>query len=159
MEFGALQCTPGMPNCDGCPLSFGCFARSTGKQKSLPVKAKKNSKKLRYFQYLVYYYNNQLLMKKREGNDIWKGMYQFPLVENAETTVHEPAEIYNISPTVKHILSHQIIEASFVRIELPNQEKLNHFAQITGSEIVSIEESELLPKPVLINNYLKENFF
>lgn len=159
MEFGALQCTPGLPDCSNCPLSIGCFARIHGAQKSLPVKAKNKTKKQRYFQYLVYTFDNKLLMNKRQGKDIWQGMYQFPVIESEINLVHEPQEEYTISPSVKHILSHQIIEANFIRIDLPDQKTLNQYALSTNSEIVTIEESEQLPKPVLINNYLKEHFF
>jgi A/G-specific adenine glycosylase len=159
MEFGALQCTPGMPDCQNCPLNMSCYARANHIQRILPVKTKNKSKKQRYFQFLVYTYKEYLLMKKQEDNDIWKGMYQFPLLEGVENTLQEPREGYNVSPKVKHILSHQIIEAVFLRFNLPDRETLKQYAMSTNSKIVSIDECEQLPKSVLINNYLKENIF
>ncbi len=70
-------------------------------------------------------------MKKREGKDIWHGLYDFHLVERnrpvkIEKLLEEIAQfkrsIYDrskleISHRYKHILTHQIILAKFVFIK------------------------------------------
>jgi A/G-specific adenine glycosylase len=43
MELGATVCTPGVPACDGCPLSNKCVARREGRQGELPVPKAKRS--------------------------------------------------------------------------------------------------------------------
>lgn len=159
MEFGALQCTPGKPDCSVCPCSHFCFARINRTQTELPVKLKKNSKRQRKFQYLVFSYKDKILMNKRKGNDIWKGLYEFPTEEKTGFLAEDPSEKYQKSKTYKHILSHQVIEASFYTIVVSEENQLKLLAAKTNSEVVTVKDSEDLPKPVLINNYLKEHIF
>jgi len=153
MEFGALQCTPAKPDCINCPCAHFCYARIHKKQDSLPVKIKNTTKRLRLFNYSVITFGNKILMSKREGKDIWTGLYQFPLKEAPVPTEGSSVGQY------RHILSHQIIEACFERQEADSEAQLQDIASQTGSTIYTIEEVENLPKPVLINNYLKEYFF
>lgn len=159
MEFGALQCTPGKPDCSVCPCSHFCFARINKSQTDLPVKIKKTSKKERKFQYLVFSYEDKILMNKRKGNDIWKGLYEFPMEETTGYLASESPENYQRSKTYKHVLSHQVIEANFIRINISGENQLKLLAGKTNSEVVTVKDSESLPKPVLINNYLKEYIF
>lgn len=154
MEFGALQCTPAKPDCNGCPCAHFCYARLHKRQSELPVKIKNNKKRLRLFTYQVIAHKDTLLMQKRMGKDIWAGLYQFPLQE----AVVAPGEV-SARGKYRHILSHQIIEATFERIEVDGETAMRNYADQTGSEIYTIAETEKLPKPVLINNYLKEYFF
>jgi A/G-specific adenine glycosylase len=43
MELGATVCTPGAPDCQGCPLARRCVARRQGRQAELPVPKVKRS--------------------------------------------------------------------------------------------------------------------
>jgi A/G-specific adenine glycosylase len=171
MEFGALQCTPQKPDCENCPVAFMCYAYATQTQGQLPVKLKKTTKKNRYLHYLVIRSGQKYLMRERSGNDIWKGLYEFPLVEGSEMneigTVLESvfgkkaartAHIRLESGTYKHILSHQNLHAKFWIIESPElsrmlTQKPENFAFYSPSEIQD------LPKPVLINKFLEESVF
>ena len=81
MEFGALHCTPQLPNCQECIFSTDCFAFQKGHQKELPVKSKKVKVTNRYFNYLVIPYNGGLFMRPRKAKDIWQGLYDFHLLE------------------------------------------------------------------------------
>lgn len=162
MELGATICTPSNPACLVCPLATGCIARERGLQKQLPLKEKKIKIKKRYFYYLVWQKDQELALKKRGSNDIWQGLFDFDLIEqneqiNEETIrnlIHEinaNSEIESISAPIKHILTHQRIEAIFVEIMVAKhpyveEEKLNFY---------SLSEIEELPKPILVNKYLK----
>jgi A/G-specific adenine glycosylase len=82
MEFGSLQCRPTNPNCMTCPLNDSCIALQKNLVETLPVKNKKIKIRKRYFNYLVINTpDNQILLNKRTQNDIWKNLYDFPLIE------------------------------------------------------------------------------
>lgn len=157
MEFGAIQCTPANPNCEICPLIEKCLAYQNNTIQSRPVKSKKIKIQKRFFYYLVYFHNNQLYLKKREENDIWKNLYDFPLIESKKAIKEENlTSSLNIKPkdlinkqTVKHILSHQHLHISFLWInQLPEKEE--------NWTLVNINEIDDFPFPIVVHNYLKE---
>jgi len=104
MEFGALHCTPQNPKCDSCIFVKSCFAYQNGMQGVLPVNAKKQSIRKRYFTYIVIEYRGRLFMKKRQHGDIWNGLYDFFLIESPrlskpEKTLKENAALNRLHPT------------------------------------------------------------
>jgi len=84
MEFGSQVCKPKKPKCNECPLQSSCFAFSKNKIQLLPVKPKKNKQKVMYFNYFYFRYQDKTFIQKRSENDIWKNLYQFPLIENTK---------------------------------------------------------------------------
>lgn len=86
MEFGAVQCIPTRPECSVCPFQSYCVALSNHSVNSLPVKTKKNKSKDRFFNYLFLSEKSEnnvfTLLQKRTGKDIWKNLYEFPLIES-----------------------------------------------------------------------------
>ena len=166
MEFGALQCIPNKPNCDSCIFSNSCVARKNHLQDIIPVKNKKIVKKTRYFNYLVIEKDDKLLMRKRPDNDIWRGLFEFFLLENPNRTDIDqmtlPDELalnpqkWNIideSPWHKHILTHQIIMCRFIRIRLGAQAIFN-LSHWNGYDLYTPSEIDSLPKPILLVKYL-----
>lgn len=172
MEFGALQCKPGKPDCSVCVLQDACIAYATGQTETLPVKEKKTKIRERHFCYLVIRDGNHTYIQKRTGNDIWKNMYQFPLLET-EQSLTEPQwlqqveealkslkikkpGISGISGEVKHQLTHRTIRARFCEIEA-------HISHIPDDWIrIPVETLEEYAVPVLISRYLdrkKHNLF
>jgi A/G-specific adenine glycosylase len=90
MDFGALQCTPKNPECGSCVMKRVCFASRKKQVARLPVKRKKQVLKKRYLHFFIIDHQQQVLIEQRTGNDIWKGLYQFPLIETeAETPFNE----------------------------------------------------------------------
>lgn len=129
MEFGAMQCTPKNPLCATCPLNNSCIALEKKLVHLLPVKAKKTKVSHRFFYYLVIEKGSKLYIKQRVDTDIWKGLYDFPLIEApAELSINNLTEakvlteifgnssyvLKSVSETYKHILSHQRIFARFL---------------------------------------------
>ena len=163
MEFGAMHCTPANPACMFCVFHYDCVANATGKQAFLPVKSKKVRVRNRFFNYFVIEKENEFLMNQRTEKDIWTGLHDFYLLESDEKLVElEEIEdtflkeilsqsiIKNISETFKHILTHQRIEAKFwhlISTDTVHLPEKYHF--------YSLEEIEKLPKPILIEKYLK----
>ncbi|MGE5424146.1 MAG: A/G-specific adenine glycosylase, partial [Syntrophothermus sp.] len=91
MEFGALHCRQKNPLCNHCPFVRECFAFRQGKISDLPLKKKKASLKDRYFHYFVIGDGEMFWLNKRTGKDIWKNLYEFPLIETASPV--SPEEI------------------------------------------------------------------
>jgi A/G-specific adenine glycosylase len=168
MEIGAMVCTPKSPACTVCPLQQFCFAFENKKTAELPVKGKKITTQSRYFYYMVIHLKTKgrgtIYLNKRIKNDIWKNMYDFPLIESdKETDINQllavelpkllnSAEfiINSVSEEVKHKLSHQTIFARFIEIEIINAGiELKNYIETADEKVHS------LPIPKLIDNYLK----
>ncbi len=85
MEFGALQCTPRLPLCHGCPFNQNCYALKENKISTIPLKGKAIKVKDRYLHYFVFTTpENRTFIKKRVEKDIWQNLYDFPLIESFE---------------------------------------------------------------------------
>ena len=137
MEFGALHCVPQSPDCANCPLQAQCRAFEQNLVSQLPRKSQKTKVTNRYFNYLFITLDENTFLQKRTGNDIWKNLYEFPLIEdekllNSDELFENEAfqrlfsdvkrvEIKNISNPIKHVLSHRNIFAQFVSIEISNE--------------------------------------
>ncbi len=167
MELGATVCSPQKPDCDICPVEEVCFARAKKRQKELPVKIKKKRNTNRYFTYLVLEQNGKLAMKKRIGKGIWEGMFEFYLIEDKAYTGTDNIQSLFLTTLLanggvivqedklpKHILSHQTIFSSFIKINLKSRRNWGTFLAENGLVLYSQSEIEALPKPVLITNYL-----
>ncbi len=90
MEFGAIQCTPKLPKCNQCIFSTECIALSKGTIDKLPIKEKKIKIKKRFLNFIfVMDANNMTIIKRRNDNDIWKGLYQFPIVETPKDNLDD----------------------------------------------------------------------
>ena len=166
MEFGALQCKPKSPNCEVCPLLKSCESFRLKKVNQIPFKTKKVKVRKRYFNYLVFKYKDEIVLKKRVEKDVWQNLYDFPLLESdmlmnlndeklntflkSQDTIGDYS--VSISEDFKHILSHQKIIARFFLIEL-NQEFKKLKNQYVNVEISNLEEHA---KPILIQNYLNK---
>jgi len=166
MEFGALQCVPSSPDCAACPLAEKCAAFSNGKVKNLPVKEKKNAVKERFFNYFFVQNSDYVYLKKREAKDIWKNLYEFPLIETNKKAeiadlIGEKAfqklfgntelQILGQSFYVKHILTHRIIHATFYTVNIMENYELS-------ADFLKIPKSDLQDYPVsrLIEMFLEE---
>ncbi len=161
MEFGAIQCQPISPDCLLCPLRDDCVARLTGQISVLPVKEKKIKIRERFFDYLVFGFDNKIALRQRTQRDIWQNLFDFQLIESTDNLIESLDDIQlNINPKTviitaptqifSHILTHQRIKAQFWQIEL---EQANDLPE--GLTFYSESEFEDLPKPVLITNYWK----
>ena len=171
MEFGAMQCTSGMPNCMFCPLSFECVANATGRVGVLPVKSKKIKVRERFFNYFVIEQNGKIIMRERVSKDVWAGMYDFYLKEFSENTealddiIPEDILLENLlknsvikreSGIYLHILTHQRIKTKFWHLEINPDFVINLPSELQWH---SLEEVDDLPKSTLVNNYLREFVF
>ena len=83
MDFGAVQCTPQSPDCLFCPLAESCSALSAGRVAQLPVKQHKTKTTNRYFNYIYVRAGAYTFINKRTADDIWKNLFELPLIETS----------------------------------------------------------------------------
>jgi A/G-specific adenine glycosylase len=108
---------------------------------------------------------DSLLLEKRTGNDIWKNLHQFPLIESEKELSDleilnlkipflkcEIINIKSVSPSVKHVLTHQTIYARFIQIETET-DCLNrtNFIRVNKKDIYKFAV------PKLLEQYFKKN--
>lgn len=132
MDFGALVCTPSQPRCAECPLSPMCLSLAAGTVAQRPVKQGRTQIRDRWLNYLHITCGEQTLLHRREGRDIWQGLYEFPLIETPQavdfTTLLASGDFARILGGVswhllrsvempRHQLSHQCLHATIHLIE------------------------------------------
>lgn len=132
MEFGSQLCKPVNPDCENCMFNTRCFAFKTARIHELPVKAKKTKVTDRFLNYVVLIdKSNNIYLNKRAANDIWKGLYEFLLIESdKEITTQQllkhnqlkqvagqKFDLLHTSKLYKHVLSHQHLYSKFYVIK------------------------------------------
>lgn len=167
MEFGALQCLPKNPKCDGCIFSKTCEANSRNLQGQLPVKSKKLKIKTRYFNYFVIRAKNRAYMRQRNGKDIWKGLYDFYLIETSRSQKPQQliqndnllaqSRIVSESKMFTHVLSHQKLKVKFIDVEKSFSKRTQQAAKKWGLKSFTQQQIAKLPKPILIDRFLQSN--
>lgn len=150
MDLGATICLPAAPNCEGCPLKEGCALSGSPEALEYPKKGKKIVSRDRYFVYLAVEDGEKTYLRRREAKDIWKGLYEYPMVElNAPLSsienndwlkplTEEFDDLRLIGEPVmkKHVLTHQNIHAAFYRAQ-------GHFRHKEESVYLEIDKCEL----------------
>lgn len=168
MEFGALQCVPGLPDCQSCSLQNSCFAFQHKQQRSLPVKLKKLKVKDRYFHYILVQSGDQVLMRERTAGDIWQGLHDFLLIESEhpltlgdirnqrklEEMGIQGHKILDADFVVKHVLTHQRLHCKFYLYHCEKAE-LSDIQKNAKCKSLNIKELEHVAKPILIDKFLK----
>ena len=160
MEFGALQCVPSNPDCAGCMLKAHCTAYERGLTAAYPVKRRSGKIKKRFFTYLVIDHGGQTYLQQRTANDIWRHLYEFPLMEHE--SMPEPEQLGGLTAAflgldigeftitrlpepVKHQLTHRRIIARFIHLQItpsawraPEHWKRVDFGEITDYPVPRI---------------------
>lgn len=173
MEFGALHCIPFAPDCSNCIFINDCYAYAKGMINELPVKKPKKKAKNRYFYYFVFRLSNtnleaKVYIKRRTISDIWKNLYDFPLIESENKLLLNDTEIVKIirreygieNPEIEavskeyiHKLTHQTIHAHFITVKV--------FKKLETSEkfVILADINKLIdyPVPRLIEQFLTDN--
>ena len=166
IDFGAIQCSPKSPDCGTCPFQKHCFAFQNDRIQDFPVKSKKLVKKTRFFNYLILNNRDNVSIRKRNNKDIWRNLYEFPLIESTElisiqdltklpefnNLAGEDFEILHFSKPIIQNLTHQKIISRFVEIKLRN----NVVDKNVDYKIVSRKELNKFAFSKNIDWYLKD---
>ncbi|MDF1518779.1 MAG: A/G-specific adenine glycosylase [Lutibacter sp.] len=160
MEFGALMCKPGNPDCEICPLNSSCFAVANNSIKKLPVKEKKAKIRTRYFNYLVVHSSDhKTKIVKREAG-IWRNLYEFPLIETDD--------VIDMEAITEHAIFKELFDGLSAKVKLFDNDVLVHklthqhihtkfwVVTTTASDHFSIpwKAVEKYPVSALIDNFL-----
>ncbi len=161
MEFGALQCSPKQTNCSICPLQDFCYAFQHQQVELLPSKKRKTFVKELFYYYILVEHKDYIYIQKREKNDIWKNLFQFPLIQKDQSIPISSISkeisvllqinnfsIIHISPIIKHLLSHRKIYANFIHITINENYELKDYIKIEKKDI------DNYAFPQLIRNYM-----
>ena len=167
MDFGAIQCTPQSPNCMFCPLADSCSALSKGQVMQLPVKQHRTKTFNRYFNYIYVRMGAHTLIHKRTEDDIWKNLFELPLVETEKDLSEEEflacpqfhalfAEgevrmVRILLRGVKHVLSHRVIYTNFYEVTLPDNS-----SSFSSYQRVAVEDLDRYAVPRLIHAFLEK---
>ncbi|HMW38159.1 MAG: A/G-specific adenine glycosylase [Saprospiraceae bacterium] len=153
MDLGATICIPRLPLCDQCPISEGCYARRMKITSNLPPPRKRNTIKERVLQYVVIAdeFGNTLI-RRREGKDIWCGLFEFVLEETKEeaplssqkirsiltkTGVMYPLKVLSVRE-YKHILTHQRVLVKFYHVKLKGRLKEKNYCGYQAESVKNL---------------------
>ncbi len=133
MDFGATICKPKKPLCSSCVLNTKCKAYLSNQVNDLPFKSKKIKVRKRYFIAYLIETADGVVIEKRSGQDLWKGLFQLPIQEVdafekkkhiqieegwGELFENDDFEILDVSNVFKQKLTHQEIHVVFAQIQL-----------------------------------------
>ena len=169
IEFGAIYCVPRNPVCSGCIFRTSCFAILHDIVDKIPLKKPQQPLKPRYFNYLVIQVRGRkgLYLHKRTENDIWKGLYEFPLIETSRTVTFPRlmnsaswkeyfgttiVKVLGQTTAISHLLSHQKIIAKFFSLEI-DKPSAKFGILIHTKKINELPVARILEK--FIGNHLK----
>ena len=136
MDFGAVICTPKLASCESCPLSVSCFAYQQNLVNDLPVKQKKLKIRNRYFYYLVPSTKSHTWIRRRDEKDIWKGLWEFPVIEKSEEldlkslkSVEKAfsltsGSVRSVSEKIVQKLTHQKIQSVFIEVDAYQEKQI-----------------------------------
>lgn len=126
MEYGAMHCKPKNPACTSCIFNNICEAYKYNMQSQWPIRSPKKIRKKRYLHYYVCINQGEILIQKRGKKDIYKHLYQLPLIEAErrptiksvqrilkEQGVGNIYEVEKLDVELEQVLTHQEIIARF----------------------------------------------
>ena len=116
MDLGAGVCLAGSaPKCDICPISSYCRCFELGLQSELPVRVKKQKRRIEKRTVLLLHRDETYAIRKRPDSGLLSGLYEFPnetgelssddALGKAESMGLMPLRIKKLS-AAKHIFSH-----------------------------------------------------
>jgi len=169
IDFGATHCRPKKPLCADCLLQSTCTAFHEQTVVLLPIKEKKIKKKTRYFNYLLFNAGEDIFIRKRVEKDIWKHLYDFPLIEKDKAIDHKEL----LADEAWKLFSKQNPKMRLSKVSKPFQQTLTHqkiiavFWEFHISAPYKLDEKQFLKVarkslkdyafPKIIDCYLQDN--
>ena len=155
MDYGSMVCRPKKFQCHKCLFSSNCKAFNSNTVMLYPFKEKRIKTKHRFLNYIFIITNDRkTLIKKRNGNGIWKNLYEFPLIETKkESSVNEIIKKLDFKylkfiseKKIKHKLTHQQLNISFFTFKVSNFD----------DDLTDIKALSNYPFPRPINKFISE---
>ena len=155
MDYGSMVCRPKKFQCHKCLFSSNCKAFNSNTVMLYPFKEKRIKIKHIFLNYIFIITNDRkTLIKKRNGNGIWKNLYEFPLIETKkESSVNEIIKELDFKDLkfisekkIKHKLTHQQLNISFFTFKVSNFD----------DDLTDIKALSNYPFPRPINKFISE---
>jgi len=131
MDLGATVCTPKQSKCEECPLQKKCIAYKDQLIPLLPVKEKKMKVQNRFFNFLLFQYQDEIWIERRTDTGIWQNLHQFYLIESQANidekelsanlifkNCKQQIDALQFAKQYKQRLTHQLIESKFYIVDL-----------------------------------------
>ncbi len=174
MDFGATVCKPAAPLCSECIFNRECLAFLHHQVEKFPVKKPRKASRTRHLNYFYIFFENQdgrrlFFVNQRNDDDIWKNLYELPLIETSEEL--KPEAVGKLpewkewfagshdfvmvgSPLFfRHLLTHQNIHARFFQIKI-KPEKAVTFTRFF--QMVDHQKFEKMPKSRLTLSFFQK---
>lgn len=174
MDFGATVCKPAAPLCSECIFNRECLAFLRQQVHKFPVKKPRKASRTRHFNYFYIFFENQdgrrlFFVNQRNDDDIWKNLYELPLIETSEEL--KPEDVGNLpewkkwfagshdfvmvgSPLFfRHLLTHQNIHAHFFQIKIKPE---NAVTFTRFFQMIDHQKFEKMPKSRLTLSFLQK---
>lgn len=177
MDLGAMVCKSVSPQCAECPLQTICVAFREERVTDFPHKSKTMQKQSIHLVYVKVKLGSRTMIRRRSGNGIWKGLYEYLLIENpvGETpqewecklldglmkngkinSAEDNLTLEEYAKGIKHILTHRTITADFYILRLPEEKNLpltlmheNGYFFVNDSDLHQYAFPSLLKKTIL----------
>ncbi len=128
IELGAIVCVPnGAPHCEECPLQDDCLAYREQTTDHIPVRIKKQKKRIEQRTILLVRDGEETAVGKRPDTGLLAGLYEFPSLPGhvSEEEAVKEVEAHNMTalrirplPPAKHLFSHVTWEMSGYEIRV-----------------------------------------
>lgn len=154
MDLGALVCKPKNPDCGECPFEQNCTSHAAGTEHYFPVKRDRAKKRSRYFHFFLIKQRDQILIKKREEQDIWKGLYQLPSIETMEKEPKGNQLTKSITQVIPELKTMKFVKTKSQKQELSHQRIFATFYEYTEDRVLQdIKPPYYLVERKNLNNY------
>ncbi|MCL2501083.1 MAG: A/G-specific adenine glycosylase [Defluviitaleaceae bacterium] len=149
MELGSLICTPTNPRCEICPIPAHCRARINGRERALPVKAKKKPSPVIPVTVLLIYSPEGRVLMKRRTEGLLKGMWVYYLIEgDADVTSdlvgqklksmgYTSAQIER-KCNARHTFTHRIWDMTCYEVHIKENHAIEDYRFITPDEATKL---------------------
>ncbi len=107
MDLGATVCTRSSPSCLLCPVSADCIAREKNTWQNYPGKKPKTIKPIRQTTFAIMQNTeDQVYLIRRPEQGIWGGLWCFPEISQANSSITEGADKTEVLAMFRHTFSH-----------------------------------------------------
>lgn len=133
MELGEKICIPNSsPLCEKCPIQKFCMAYKENLTTEIPVRVKKQKRKIQERTVFILKYKNQIAIRKRKETGILANLYEFPNISGKikEEQISKILKQWNLQlknllkmKNEKHIFTHVEWHMCAYEIEVKNKNK------------------------------------
>lgn len=164
MDLGAAICTPKRPSCLVCPVQTDCAAHARGIQATLPARAAKPVRPVRFgVAFVALREDGAVLLRRRPDAGLLGGMLETPSTVWADKMPDKaaarratplPGSWWEVPGLVSHTFTHFRLELAVQRALVPVDTSLNLWAEPERCEWVSRRDLHARAVPSVMRKVL-----